>query len=252
MSTGTSSIGSNASALKSASSLTTAASGVLSKAEKDRKTIAQNFDAFLGLLTTQLKNQSPLDPLDANQFTQQLVQFSSVEQQLKTNDLLTAMAKNIGGAGGGAGNFNAANAAALIGTQVSVDGGTQRLSEDGSGGYSAAFPVKAQANYSNYQVSITNAAGQEVYRSGWTPPGNGDQVFTWNGRRGDGVLVDPTDKYTISVVGDLTGTSQKSRMATERAGVVTAVDLSGVEPMVQFGGLSLPLSQIKKVSKVNV
>jgi flagellar basal-body rod modification protein FlgD len=252
MSTGTSSVGSNASALKSASSLTTAAGGVLSKAEQDRKTIAQNFDAFLGLLTTQLKNQSPLDPLDANQFTQQLVQFSSVEQQLKTNDLLTAMAKNIGGAGGGAGGFNAANAASLIGTQVSVDGGTQQRSENGIGGYSAAYPVKIQSNYSNYEVSIKNSKGEEVYHSPWAPSGNGDQVFTWNGLRNNGTKVDPTDKYTITVAGELTGTTQKSKMLTDRTGVVTAVDLSGVEPMVQFSGLSMPLSQIKKVSKVGL
>ena len=55
------------------------------------KSIAGNFDTFLQLLTTQLKNQNPLDPLDTNQFTQQLVQFSSVEQQLKTNDFLSAL-----------------------------------------------------------------------------------------------------------------------------------------------------------------
>ena len=45
--------------------------------------IANNFDQFLTLLTTQLRNQNPLDPLDTNQFTQQLVQFAGVEQQLK-------------------------------------------------------------------------------------------------------------------------------------------------------------------------
>src|SRR5690349_20323984 len=56
-----------------------------------RQTIAENFDTFLSLLTTQLKNQNPLDPLDTNQFTQQLVQFTSVEQQLRTNDFLAAM-----------------------------------------------------------------------------------------------------------------------------------------------------------------
>src|SRR3954454_19922704 len=54
-------------------------------------TIAGNFNTFLQLLTTQLKNQNPLDPLDTNQFTQQLVQFSSVEQALKTNDLLASL-----------------------------------------------------------------------------------------------------------------------------------------------------------------
>src|SRR5882757_3886820 len=54
-------------------------------------TLAGNFQTFLTLLTTQLKNQDPLTPLDTNQFTQQLVQFASVEQELKTNDQLTTL-----------------------------------------------------------------------------------------------------------------------------------------------------------------
>ena len=53
--------------------------------------IADNFQTFLTLLTTQLKNQNPLDPLDTNQFTQQLVQFAQVEQQLKPNDQLATL-----------------------------------------------------------------------------------------------------------------------------------------------------------------
>src|ERR671926_432755 len=54
-------------------------------------TIAQNFQTFLQLLTTQLKNQNPLDPLDTNQFTQQLVQFAQVEQQMNMNQSLTTL-----------------------------------------------------------------------------------------------------------------------------------------------------------------
>src|SRR5437868_8840841 len=57
----------------------------------DKNTLAGNFQTFLTLLTTQLKNQNPLDPLDTNQFTQQLVEFAGVEQQLKTNDDLTSL-----------------------------------------------------------------------------------------------------------------------------------------------------------------
>src|SRR3954464_8075662 len=57
----------------------------------DKNTLAGNFQSFLTLLTTQLKNQNPLDPLDTNQFTQQLVQFAGVEQQLRTNDQLSAL-----------------------------------------------------------------------------------------------------------------------------------------------------------------
>ena len=53
--------------------------------------IADNFQTFLTLLTTQLQNQNPLDPLDTNQFTQQLVQFAGVEQQLKQNEQLKAL-----------------------------------------------------------------------------------------------------------------------------------------------------------------
>src|ERR1043166_1165703 len=57
----------------------------------DQQTIAGNFNTFLQLLTTQLRNQNPLDPLDTNQFTQQLVQFASVEQQMKQNDQLSQL-----------------------------------------------------------------------------------------------------------------------------------------------------------------
>src|ERR671920_543149 len=68
-----------------------AASGVPTTSAANNATLAKNFDTFLSLLTTQLKNQNPLDPLDTNQFTQQLVQFAGVEQQLKTNDQLASM-----------------------------------------------------------------------------------------------------------------------------------------------------------------
>src|SRR6476619_2376280 len=57
----------------------------------DQAPLANNFNTFLQLLTTQLKNQNPLDPLDTNQFTQQLVQFAQVEQQMKQNDQLAAL-----------------------------------------------------------------------------------------------------------------------------------------------------------------
>src|ERR1700756_4454659 len=53
--------------------------------------IASNFTTFLQLLTTQLKNQDPLSPMDTNQFTQQLVQFAQVEQQMKSNDQLASL-----------------------------------------------------------------------------------------------------------------------------------------------------------------
>src|SRR3989442_12331570 len=77
------------SAISPATIAGSSASGAASVVGAD--TIQQNFTTFLQLLTTQLKNQNPLDPLDTNQFTQQLVQFAGVEQQLKTNDSLSQL-----------------------------------------------------------------------------------------------------------------------------------------------------------------
>jgi flagellar basal-body rod modification protein FlgD len=251
MSTGISSIA-NVSTRNSVSSLTTAASQT--QGDKDRKTIAQNFDAFLSLLTTQLKNQSPLDPLDANQFTQQLVQFSSVEQQLKTNDYLAEMAKNFSGSAGGGvgGKLNAASAASLIGVQVSADAGTQRLSKvPGSATeHYATFPARLQPNYSNYKVTIADEQNNVVFSGDWAPPGTGDQAYVWDGRTTGGQPVDTTKKYNIQISGELVGgNGVRSIMPTDRTGVVSSVDISGTEEMVTFGSFTVPMSQIRRVAK---
>src|SRR6267143_7053183 len=89
----------------------------------DNNTLAGNFQTFLTLLTTQLKNQNPLDPLDTNQFTQQLVQFASVEQQLKSNDQLKTLIDIEKSA-------QATQALIYVGNTVAVDGSTTQF--DGS------------------------------------------------------------------------------------------------------------------------
>ena len=90
------------SSLVSSSSTSTSSS---SSSTSDATGIANNFSQFLTLLTTQMKNQDPLSPLDSNQFTAQLTQMAGVEQQLLTNDLLTSLLA----AQAGGGLDNAAN-----------------------------------------------------------------------------------------------------------------------------------------------
>src|SRR5436309_5795631 len=87
----------------------------------DKNTLAGNFDQFLTLLTTQLRNQNPLDPLDTNQFTQQLVQFAGVEQQLKQNETLTALL-------GVSKATTGASAIGFVGQTVTADGAATQLS----------------------------------------------------------------------------------------------------------------------------
>ena len=79
-------------------------SGVTTNAVKDtgalgKARLATNFDTFMTLLTTQLKNQDPLSPLDTNQFTQQLTQMTGVEQQLLSNQLLQQLVSAQAGIG---------------------------------------------------------------------------------------------------------------------------------------------------------
>jgi flagellar basal-body rod modification protein FlgD len=247
--------------------------------DKNRATIANNFDQFLSLLTTQLKNQSPLDPLDANQFTQQLVQFSSVEQQLKTNDILASMSAKLesNGNGNGTNTMNAAQAASLIGTRASVDASktrptpvyaaapanetaaqrTERLSQPLR--FETSWPVTVQSNYGNYNATVTNSKGEVIFSREWAPGGTGEQTFTWTGTSTTNVNFDPDETYTLQVDGALrksdgTYYSNRSKMQIQTSGSVTAVDMSGTEPMVEMTTApgvtqSYLLSAIKKVSK---
>jgi flagellar basal-body rod modification protein FlgD len=81
--------------------------------ESGLSSIASNFQSFLTLLTTQLKNQDPTSPLDTNQFTQQITQMTGVQQQLLSNQLLQQLVVAQGGI---------ASAANLIGETVTAPG----------------------------------------------------------------------------------------------------------------------------------
>ena len=69
----------------------TSTTSTTSSSSTARTSLATNFQTFLTLLTTQLQNQDPTSPMDSNQFTQQLVMYSQVEQQLSTNDKLDSL-----------------------------------------------------------------------------------------------------------------------------------------------------------------
>lgn len=197
----------------------------------DQKTIAGNFDTFLKLLTTQLRNQNPLDPLDTNQFTQQMVQFAGVEQQLKQNDQLTTLIA-IEKAG------QATSALAFVGSTVAVDGQTASL-KNGNATWSLTVPKPASTT-----VTIKNSTGQTVYSSGFTMNA-GAQSFSWDGRDTNGVQW-PDGNYTISVTGkDASG--QTVSIPSEVQGVVDSVDLTTTPPNLSIGGQTFTLDKIKRV-----
>ena len=98
--------------------------------------IAGNFNAFLTLLTTQLQHQDPLSPLDTNQFTQQLVQFASVEQQINMNTSLSTLISLQQTA-------QATAALNFIGATVVVGGSTAQLANgQASWNFAVASPAR--------------------------------------------------------------------------------------------------------------
>lgn len=197
----------------------------------DRTTIADNFDTFLQLLTTQLKNQNPLDPLDTNQFTQQLVEFSGVEQQLKTNDFLSSLVSANA-------NTTNSNAVGYIGKTVTAAGVRAELVNN-----------KAQWNFSlddaaNVTVNIKDANGNTVYtEQGALQAGSG--TFSWDGTDNEG-NIEPPGTYSISMQA-VTAEGKQINVSTETTGVVTGVDFTGSEPVLLVGNSRLNLSGVTSV-----
>lgn len=84
------------SSAQSANSANSASSIATTAADTDDTALSSDFNTFLQMLTVQMKNQDPLNPVDSSDYAVQLATFSSVEQQVKTNDLLTALGAQFG------------------------------------------------------------------------------------------------------------------------------------------------------------
>jgi flagellar basal-body rod modification protein FlgD len=192
--------------------------------------IADNFQTFLTLLTTQLQNQNPLDPLDTNQFTQQLVQFAGVEQQLKSNDQLKSLIDIEKSA-------QATQALVYVGNTVAVDGSTAQFDK------SATWNFQAEKE-SSATITITDSTGQTAFTGSYSLK-QGNSSFVWDGKGNDGVQW-PAGTYTMTATGkDSSGNSVA--ISTEVQGIVDSVDLSASPPLLSIGGQSYTTDKIKRV-----
>jgi flagellar basal-body rod modification protein FlgD len=197
-------------------------------------TLAGNFQTFLTLLTTQLKNQNPLDPLDTNQFTQQLVQFAGVEQQLKTNDQLTTMVSLQQTA-------QSTQALGFVGKTAVVDGSTTALA-NGAAAWNLSVPTN-----SNVSISITNSTGQTVFSGSYSVQAGQNQTFGWDGKGNDGTQW-PDGKYTLTATAaDTAGNSVA--VSTQIQGLVHSVDLTKSPPLLLINGQTYTINQIKSIAQ---
>ena len=193
--------------------------------------IASNFTTFLQLLTTQLKNQDPLSPMDTNQFTQQLVEFAGVEQQMKTNDTLSTLVSLQQAA-------QTSQSLSLVGATVVVNGKTAQLA-NGQATWALNASQPATAN-----ITITAPSGQTVY-SGTGAINSGTQTYVWNGVGNDGTTW-PAGNYTLTATA-VSATGQSVPITTHVEGKVSSVDLTQTPPVLSIGGQNYTINEIQQI-----
>jgi flagellar basal-body rod modification protein FlgD len=210
---------------------TTTSAGSVASALNDNTEIASNFTTFLQLLTTQLQNQDPLSPMDTNQFTQQLVEFAGVEQQMKTNDTLSTLVSLQQSA-------QTTQALSLVGATVVVNGTTAQLANgQASWALNATQPATAT-------ITITAPSGQTAYTNTGSV-NSGSQTFTWNGIGNDGTTW-PAGNYTLTATA-VSASGQSTPITTQVEGTVSSVDLTQTPPVLSVGGQNYTINQIQKI-----
>lgn len=202
---------------------------------KSLSSLSDNYTMFLSLLTTQLQNQSPLDPMDADQFTSQLVQYSSVEQLIKMNanfeDMKTSMESS-----------NLANLVNYVGTNVTVNAATKPIT-DGK----VEWTINA-AKSGTATITIKDAAGKTVLTRTESLKA-GDNPFSWNGKGDDGKTY--TDgSYTIGVSAK-TAAGSNIKTTTDITGKVDSLEWSDGIPYLSIGGTKYLTSAVVKIANSN-
>ncbi|WP_416897906.1 MAG: flagellar hook assembly protein FlgD [Minwuia sp.] len=199
--------------------------------------LSEDFDTFLTLLTSQLKNQDPLEPLKSEQFTQQLVQFSQVEQQIATNDQLESLVSLSLAAQHGA-------LVDYIGKTVEGESNRARLT-DGEAGWT--FDV--DGNPERVSILILDENNRAV-RSDVVNGQAGLNRYNWDGLGDNGnELADGVYRISISAA-DRDGGSIP--VSVRASGTVDGVEVVGGVAQLSVNGAVLPLSSVTSVSGVPV
>jgi flagellar basal-body rod modification protein FlgD len=196
--------------------------------------LAQNFDTFLTLLTTQMKNQDPLSPLDSNQFTAQLVQMTGVEQQLATNDLLKQLVAN-----------SRTSLIDLIGKQVRADSADAQLS-----GGKAQWSYSLDSDTPDLKIEVLNSSGATVDVIAPTAADikAGVHTFSWDGRNIAGAP-QPDGTYTLRLTTKNATGDSVAVGSVYLDGAVTGVEQSNGDTLLTINGVKVPLNQLISVSQ---
>ncbi|POF29851.1 flagellar hook assembly protein FlgD [Roseibium marinum] len=192
-----------------------------------------SYDLFLSILTTQIQNQDPLDPMDSAEYTSQLVQYSNVEQGIQQNKNLESIIATLQ-------SNQSMSYVSYIGNEVSADASTTLLSGSEA---SWKYDIKEDATGT---FAIRDAAGTVVY-SGEIELDAGSGTFQWDGQTNSGTDA-PDGVYSIAF--DMKDASSRAeKVTTAIKGIVESVDWSSGDAILKIDGHSIPVSSVTSVSK---
>jgi flagellar basal-body rod modification protein FlgD len=225
-------------AVDSVSTGTTATTGQSANA---LKTLTGDFQTFLKLLTVQLQNQDPTNPLDTDKMMQQIASLSQVEQQISTNKNLEQLISIVN-----ATQYN--SIVSYIGKQVEALGSAGSLSNG-----HAPFVYYLQSEASTVSVSIKDQAGNVVY-TGAGSTSRGRNQFDWDGVGTNGSVM-PNGVYSIEVQAKDSGGNDIT-LQTYTTGIVNAIDSAGGNVYLSIGdprdGLSIPVDKVTTIRESTI
>lgn len=181
-----------------------------------------DFTMFLKLLTTQMQNQDPLDPMDTAQYTQQLVQYSQVEQSMAQTATLKSILSSLG-------TQNLTQASSMIGHMVETNSSTAGLSAEKP----AQWMWSAPREVGTMTATITDSKGNTV-DTRTVEGGAAAGSMTWDGTTSAGKKLGAGD-YTLTLAGkDSSGNDVK--IVSHSVGIVTDVALENAAIQVTVNG----------------
>lgn len=161
-------------------------SNQINKTATSKDKLSKDYTEFLKLLTTQLQNQDPLNPMDSTEFTNQLVQFSQVEQAINSNQkldsLLSLQLSNV-----------ASTALGYVGLDINYT--SAELNFDGAKPVNINYALNTAATTS--KINIINKDGNVIYSAN-AGTDTGKHAFKWDGKTTDG-LTAPAGTYTVRI-----------------------------------------------------
>ena len=206
-----------------------------SSATTSKATLAGNFDTFLTILTAQIQNQDPLEPLDSSQFTEQLVQFSGVEQQIRVNSQLETLIKS-------ANSSTGAMLSGYLGQTAEIDSAGAQYD-----GETIKWRYNLPADAKSATVTVTDAMGKVLYsKTGELTAGDHD--FEWNGEMFGGKTATKGEPYWIAVVAE----DANSKAITPTHSLITTisgVDLTYGEPALTTPAGVFAYADVKRLMR---